>query len=107
MTLLDTHTDATAAKASKTLGFLGRNLGECTSDVEADYTTLVKPTSENASQTWYHSSKTLPSWRRSKNKPIALFTTTTTTERQVASPRRSQTLDGNYKEKSGQVDDIV
>ena len=48
-----THVDATAAKASKTLGFLRRNLNECTKEVkETAYTALVRPTLEYASPAW-------------------------------------------------------
>ena len=48
-----THVDATAAKASKTLGFLRRNLNECTKEVkETAYTALMRPTLEYASHAW-------------------------------------------------------
>ena len=44
------HVDATVAKASKTLGFLRRNLSECTTHVKsAAYTSLVRPTLEYSS----------------------------------------------------------
>ena len=45
-----THIDETTAKASNTLGFLRRNLSECTKQVKsAAYTSLVRPTLEYAS----------------------------------------------------------
>ena len=48
-----THVDATAAKASKTLGFSRRNLNECTKEVkETAFTVLVRPTLEYASPGW-------------------------------------------------------
>jgi hypothetical protein len=40
-------------KASKTLGFLRRNLGRCTTKTKATaYTTLVRPVLEYASPVW-------------------------------------------------------
>ena len=52
-----THIDLTTAKASKTLGFLRRNLSECTKQVKsAAYTSLVRPTLEYASAAWDPSS---------------------------------------------------
>ena len=51
------HVDATVAKASKTLGFLIRNLSECTTHVKsAAYTSLVRPTLEYSSAVWDPSS---------------------------------------------------
>ncbi|MCG8035005.1 MAG: reverse transcriptase family protein, partial [Candidatus Thiodiazotropha taylori] len=51
------HVDATVAKASKTLGFLRRNLSECTKPVKsAAYTTLVRPILEYSSPVWDPSS---------------------------------------------------
>ena len=51
------HVDATVAKASKTLGFLRRNLSECTTHVKsAAYTSLVRPTLEYSSAVWDPSS---------------------------------------------------
>ena len=48
-----TTTYSTAAKASKTHGFLRRNLRECTMTVRvATYTSMVRPTFENASSSW-------------------------------------------------------
>ena len=48
-----THVNATAAKASKTLGFLRRNLSECTQEVkETAYTVLMRPALEYASPAW-------------------------------------------------------
>ena len=44
---------ATAAKASKTLGFLRRTINECTKEVKSTaYTALVRPTLEYASPAW-------------------------------------------------------
>ena len=52
-----THIDSTTAKASKTLGFLRRNLSKCTKQVKsAAYTSLVRPTLEYASAAWDPSS---------------------------------------------------
>ena len=48
-----THIDNISSKASKTLGFLRRNLHNCTKDVrETTYSTLVRPTLEYASSAW-------------------------------------------------------
>ena len=48
---------ATTAKASKTLGFLKRNLSECTKQLKsAAYTSRVRPTLEDASAAWDPSS---------------------------------------------------
>ena len=47
------HVDAVAAKASRTLGFLRRNLGQCTREVKnTAYTSLVRPVLEYASTAW-------------------------------------------------------
>ena len=47
------HKHAVAAKASRTLGFLQRNLGECTMKVKSTaYTSLVRPVLEYASPAW-------------------------------------------------------
>ena len=47
------HVDAVAAKASRTLGFLRRNLGQCTREVKSTaYTSLVRPVLEYASPAW-------------------------------------------------------
>ena len=52
-----TDVDVMAAKASKTLGFLRRNLSECTKEVERTaYITLVRPIMEYASPAWDPSS---------------------------------------------------
>ena len=51
------HVDAMAAKSSKTLGFLRRNLSECTKEVKRTaYTALVRPIMEYASLAWDPSS---------------------------------------------------
>ena len=47
------HINQTIGKASKTLGFLRRNLGRCTTKTKATaYTTLVRPVLEYASPVW-------------------------------------------------------
>jgi hypothetical protein len=47
------HINQTIGKASKTLGFLRRNLGRCTTKTKATaYTTLVRPVVEYASPVW-------------------------------------------------------
>ena len=47
------YVDAVAAKESRTLGFLQRNLGECTMEVKSKaYTSLVRPLLEYASPAW-------------------------------------------------------
>ena len=47
------HVDAVAAKASRTLGFLRRNLGQCTTEVKSTvYTSLVRPVLDYASPAW-------------------------------------------------------
>ena len=93
-----THVDATAAKASKTLGFLRRNLNECSKEVkETAYTALMRPTLEYASPAWDPStSEDVTNWRKSKDKPLVLSITTIITGHLVASPRWSQTLDGSH-----------
>ena len=49
----ETHIDNISSKAFKTLGFLRRNLHNCTKDVrETTYSTLVRPTLEYASSAW-------------------------------------------------------
>ena len=51
------HKDAKVAKSSKSLGFLRRNLSECTMRVKsAGYTSLVRPTLEYSSAVWDPSS---------------------------------------------------
>ena len=48
------HVDAVAANASRTLGFLRRNLGQCTMDVKSTaYTSLVRPVLDYASPAWH------------------------------------------------------
>ena len=47
------HTVATAAKASRSLGYLRRNLRDCSKQVrETTYKTLVRPTMEYAAAAW-------------------------------------------------------
>ncbi|XP_071151684.1 uncharacterized protein [Mytilus edulis] len=47
------HVDVTAKIASKSIGFLRRNLRECRKNVRnAAYISLVRPTLENASAAW-------------------------------------------------------
>ena len=47
------HTQATAAKASRTLGFLRRNLKDCSKQVKSTtYKSMVRPTMEYASSSW-------------------------------------------------------
>jgi hypothetical protein len=47
------HINQTIGKASKTIGFLSRNLGRCTTKTKATaYTTLVRPVLEYASSVW-------------------------------------------------------
>ena len=47
------HINQTTGKASKTIGFLRRNLGRCTTKSKATaYTTLVRPDLEYASPVW-------------------------------------------------------
>ena len=47
------HTQATAAKASRTLGFLRRNFRDCSKQVRATtYKSMVRPTMEYASTSW-------------------------------------------------------
>ena len=44
------HVDAVAAKASRTLGFMRRNLGQCTMETKSTaYTSLARPVLEYAS----------------------------------------------------------
>ena len=47
------HVDAVTVKASRTLGFLQRNHGQCTREVKSTaYTSLVRPVLEYASPAW-------------------------------------------------------
>ena len=74
------HTDlnaATAAKASKTLGFLRRNLSECAKEVkETAYTALVRPTLEYASPAWGPStSEDVTKLEEVQDKPLVLSIT--------------------------------
>ena len=47
------HTQATAAKASRTLGFLRRNLKDCSKQVRSTtYKSMVRPTMEYSSSSW-------------------------------------------------------
>ena len=47
------HIDNTANKANRTLGFIRRNLGDCTAPVKAAaYSTLVRPVLEYSSTVW-------------------------------------------------------
>ena len=47
------HIEDTATKANKTLGFVRRNLSECTSQVKSvAYTTMVRPRLEYSSTVW-------------------------------------------------------
>ena len=49
----DRHVDHVAAKGNKTLGFIRRNLKDCTKPVrEASYQTIVRPTLEYAATVW-------------------------------------------------------
>ena len=49
----DKHVDATTSKANKTLGFIRRNLGNCTKQVKSTaYTAMVRPTLEYSSPVW-------------------------------------------------------
>ena len=47
------HVDYTAAKASRTLGFLRRNLRDCSKEVRSSaYNAMVQPTLDYASTAW-------------------------------------------------------
>jgi hypothetical protein len=49
----DRHIDNTIGKGNKTLGFIRRNLKDCTKPVKsAAYTSMVRPTMEYASSVW-------------------------------------------------------
>ena len=49
----DTHIDATCTKAHRTLGFLRRNIRECTPEVKAGaYKAMVRPILDYASTVW-------------------------------------------------------
>ena len=49
----DRHIDNVAAKGNRTLGFIRRNLRECTKQVrETSYLTIVRPTLEYAAMVW-------------------------------------------------------
>ena len=91
-----TQADATAAEASKTLGVFRRDLSECPKDVkkatvwcpprrlrrtDRKHTALERQSFNSRVRLSClgprHQTKTLPSWKRSKDKPLALFTTTT------------------------------
>ena len=54
------HVDITTSKANRTLGFICRNLGECSKQVKVTaYTTMVRPTLEYSSTVWDPKSPTL------------------------------------------------
>ena len=54
------HVDITTSKANRTLGFIRRNLGECSKQVKVTaYTTMVRPTLEYSSTVWDPTSPTL------------------------------------------------
>ena len=47
------HVDITTSKANRTLGFIRRNLGDCSKQVKATaYTAMVRPTLEYSSPVW-------------------------------------------------------
>jgi hypothetical protein len=49
----DKHVDNVAAKGNRTLGFIRRNLRDCTRTVkETSYTAIVRPTIESAATVW-------------------------------------------------------
>ena len=49
----DRHIDNVAAKGNRTVGFIRRNLRECTKQVrETSYLTIVRPTLEYAAMVW-------------------------------------------------------
>ena len=54
------HVDIKTSKANRTLGFIRRNLGECSKQVKVTaYTTMVRPTLEYSSTVWDPKSPTL------------------------------------------------
>ena len=62
------HTQATAAKASGTLGFLRRNFRDCSRQVRATtYKSIVRPTMEYASTSWDPYKTEMPTALRKSN----------------------------------------
>jgi hypothetical protein len=56
----DRHIDNVAAKGNRTLGFIRRNLRECTKQVrETSYLTILRPTLEYAAMVWDPTTQTL------------------------------------------------
>ena len=92
---------------SKTLGFLRRNLGDCTMQVKSTaYTSLVRPTLEYSSSVWDPSSiQDIKKWRRFKSKLLDLCIATTTTGLQGASQKWSLILVGNHYRRGGRLMD--
>ena len=95
-----THVFATAAKASKTPGFLRRNLmiSESTKEVEETaYTALVRPTLDYASPAWDPStSEDVTKLEKIQSQAARFVITIIMTGHLVASPRWSQTLDESH-----------
>ena len=53
MTSWQKHVDITTRKAKRTLGFIRRNLGDCSKQVKVTaYTTMIRPTLEYSSPVW-------------------------------------------------------
>ena len=81
----DNHVDNVAAKGNRTLGFIRRNLKECTRIVkETSYTAIVRPTIEYAATCVIQLANVRSrQWRTSKEEPHALSPTITPTEHLV------------------------
>ena len=93
--------DKTAAKASSTLGFLRRNLINCTKEVkERTCNTFVLPTLEYAASYGTPTSvRTSTNWNKSSEEEHVMSRITTGTERQAVSPEWSGISDGRLLKK--------
>ena len=61
----DRHIDNVAAKGNRTIGFIRRNLRECTKQVrETSYLTIVRPTLEYAAMVWDPTTQTIAAYSR-------------------------------------------
>ena len=84
-----THIQNTVSKANRTLGFLRRNMKDCTKPVkDLTYKAMIRPTMEYASAVWTQPYKlTSQHWSRCRDERLAMSVMTTIPELQDLSPR--------------------
>ena len=84
-----THIQNTVSKANRTLGFLRRNMKDCTKPVkDLTYKAMIRPTMEYASAVWTQPYKlTSQHWSRCRDERLAMSVMTTIPELQDVSPR--------------------